>query len=233
MNPRLLAVVLLRMVLGSAILSCGDPPAADAGTTDAGGSADAGRRPPRDSGVAIVGEGLPCAVASTLQANCWSCHGSTPSTGAPYSLISRADLLTEIANTTRGARSVGRMRGQMGRVMPPSGAPVPEPAIAEFERWLSMGAPAEQCSGADAGACVTCAELLTNIATCVGFGAGGMPNLCNPNAPSVFICAAQQCASECSVAPPGQMPPPCDPANSATCTACLQSKCMAAVQSCQ
>lgn len=226
MHRRTLTLLATSLLFGCALLACGAP-------TD---GPDAGRRrPPRDSGVTVEGEGLPCSIAATLKDACWSCHGAEPTSSAPYSLVSRADLVTAIADTTRGARVVSRMRAQGGRLMPPGGPPVDEAAIAEIEAWISMGAPFTSCGAPDAGGCVPCSTLITNISTCVPLGMGGMmPNFCNPRSIDTFICAGQQCGRECGVALPGGIPPkPCNAAESAGCVACIQTKCAAQERACQ
>jgi uncharacterized membrane protein len=104
-------------------------------------------RPPRDSGDVIKGEGLSCEIAKTLETHCWGCHGEVPTAGAPYSLLSRSELLlTSIQGQTRAARSVTRMRAPMGQ-MPPAGRPrVPEADIGVLEAWIAAGTPEAQCA---------------------------------------------------------------------------------------
>src|SRR5262245_44295763 len=44
------------------------------------------------------GSGLPCEVSALLAANCQTCHGATPSNGAPISLVSFRDLTAHNSN---------------------------------------------------------------------------------------------------------------------------------------
>lgn len=197
----------------------------DTESTDTG----EGGRPPRDTNT-VEGEGLPCEILTTLKLNCWACHGLTPNSGAPFSLVSRDDLLTVSSDGgTRGERALARMRASE-KPMPPSGARVQEGEIQALEDWLNADAPAGVCEETG-GPCQTCAAFAENIAQCVQ--QTGAPNVCNEDsAPSFFICISQNCEGRCAVTSPGGEPPPCDVANEADCTACIAEFCTAVQEQC-
>jgi hypothetical protein len=177
-------------------------------------------RPPRDTGDVVVGEGLSCVLADTLEKNCWGCHGEIPSNGAPFALVSRTDLLTKTTQgATRAERSVARMRAT-SKPMPPTGARVPEQEIAILEAWMNAGSPAEMCTTT----CLKCADLLENFVSCAPMD-GTAPNVCNASGgQSYYICANQACATVCGIAAPGQPQPAC-PNQPDACRACLQTNC--------
>ncbi|MDP3155132.1 MAG: hypothetical protein Q8N23_20800 [Archangium sp.] len=100
-----------------------------------------------DAGVAPTGD-LPCEVAQVLAKHCLSCHGPTPGSGAPDSLVTRADLLEEsFRGGTLGARSVERMKDTQFPMPPAYAGPRATAAeIAAVERWVDAGQPAGTCS---------------------------------------------------------------------------------------
>jgi hypothetical protein len=115
------------------------------GCADGDEDEDDDGRPQRDDGEVVVGEGLSCEIAKTLETYCWSCHGQVPTASAPFSLLSRSELLLISAGQTRAVRAVTRMRAPRGR-MPPAGPGVPEAEIGGFEAWIAAGTPTEQCA---------------------------------------------------------------------------------------
>jgi hypothetical protein len=214
--PQASALLLLALVSG-----CGT----ETESTDTG----EGGRPPRDT-TTVEGEGLPCDILTTLKLNCWACHGLVPNSGAPFSLVSRDDLLTVSSDGgTRGERAIIRMRASE-KQMPPNGPRVQEGEIQALEDWLGADAPAGVCEDTG-GPCQTCAEFAGKIAQCVP--QTGMANVCNEElAPSLYICISQNCGGRCVVTPPGEEPLPCDPANEEDCQACIAESCATAQEQC-
>jgi hypothetical protein len=202
---------------------------------------DAGRdgRAPRDSGAGVEGEGLSCAVKTLLQTACWACHGARPANGAPFSLISRDEFMTNSLvepSKTRLARSIERMK-DTNKPMPPRGLPaLTAEQIKVFEEWQAQGTPLQSCTAQQGGKCKTCTDMANDYASCTP-QAGGMPILCNESAaPNFFICAAQQCNMECGLAmsPGGMAETPCNPANGEACRECLTlKKCREAYEACK
>ncbi len=107
----------------------------------------AANTPVPDAGVAPTGD-LPCDVAQVLAKHCLGCHGPTPGSGAPDSLVTRADLLEEsFRGGTLGARSVERMKDTQFPMPPAYAGPRATAAeIAAVERWVTAGQPAGTCS---------------------------------------------------------------------------------------
>jgi hypothetical protein len=119
------------------------------GTTGGGGDAGTG------SGAGGAGDGLPCEVQAVLVKYCASCHGTTPSGGAPRSLASYADLTRpDLTNNkiSEAEAAVQRMQNK-GSPMPPSSSPAPSAAeIAVIQTWVTSGYPKGSCgSGAIGG----------------------------------------------------------------------------------
>ena len=109
----------------------------DAGPTGGGGSSGG---PP--------GSGLPCDVNQILVANCQSCHGATPSGGAPMALLTYADLAAPgktAPSQTMAALSVSRITSA-NAPMPPSPPPLSAADIATFKNWVNAGMPMGSCN---------------------------------------------------------------------------------------
>lgn len=107
-------------------------------------------------------DGLPCDVANLLAAKCTNCHGASLSGGAPFSLISRADLVKDsptFAGQSIAARSLVRMKAASGP-MPPTAPFATAGELAAFEAWVNAGLPPGSCNMLpDAGpAVLTCAS---------------------------------------------------------------------------
>ncbi|MDD9940183.1 MAG: PQQ-binding-like beta-propeller repeat protein [Myxococcales bacterium] len=78
------------------------------------------------SGVAPAGS-LPCDVVAILDQYCVSCHGSTPTQGAPLSLVTADDFtVTRDDGMTVGARVLARVKDPI-RPMPPPPDPLVKP----------------------------------------------------------------------------------------------------------
>jgi len=119
--------------------SGGNGGSGQAGSGGAGGSA---------------GGGLPCDIQTFLVSTCQSCHGASPSGGAPRSLVTYADLTKQDpANTSMTEAQVALQRMQnTASPMPPSPASAATSAeIATLQNWINSGYPSGSCGG-DAGA---------------------------------------------------------------------------------
>jgi hypothetical protein len=184
-------------------------------------------RPPRDTQSSTLGDGLPCAVASTLESRCWGCHGNPPTSNAPFSLATIDDLKTPgLGGVSRAERAVIRMR-DTARPMPPQGPPT-EPEIVVIEQWIAAGMTEETCNPDN---CTTCDQLLTDIVACMPPMA--LPQFCDTtDGPTFYQCAIQNCGTECAIAIPGQTPPPCDVANGPSCRSCVEASCAMEITSC-
>jgi mono/diheme cytochrome c family protein len=147
----------------------GVDPGGPGGVGDAGGTGselDSGRSATDASTGADAGGGgggeqtsdLPCAVAALLATNCQSCHGATPTMGAPMSLVTHADLAAPSPSKpsiTVAASAMTRIAATDYSIMPPSpNAPLSSGDVATFDAWVSSGFPATGCTtgtGGDAG----------------------------------------------------------------------------------
>jgi cytochrome c553 len=101
-----------------------------------------------DAGSNVASTDLPCDVAQAL-ALCQSCHGATPSGGAPISLVSYADLTAQSAQypgQTEAERSVARMQGNPSPMPPPPSSAPPQTAIDALSAWIGAGYPAGSCN---------------------------------------------------------------------------------------
>ena len=112
-----------------------------------GGSTGAGGGVAIDGGVVLSSE-LPCAAYDVLSVHCWSCHGSTPSGGAPQSLATLAALQAASPGypaQSNGARCVARMQSSSSPMPPAPNATVPSADVAAFQSWVAAGMPAGSC----------------------------------------------------------------------------------------
>lgn len=75
-------------------------------------------------------------ISSIIQSACANCHGSTPTNGAPFSLIN----FTQVNQRASGI--LNRMSLQNGSpgAMPPSGR-LPQATIDLIEQWINDGKP--------------------------------------------------------------------------------------------
>lgn len=124
-------------------------------TKDGGGGGGSGGG---GGGDGVNGGGLPCDVAAILQKNCATCHGATPSFGAPNALVTYADLTKAASSGKMYEHVKDRVHATKG-VMPPSpSSPLSAAELATFDAWVAAGAPASDAacgpSGADAGPAV-------------------------------------------------------------------------------
>ncbi|HEX7597403.1 MAG TPA: hypothetical protein VF518_04255, partial [Polyangia bacterium] len=114
--------------------SGGNGGSSQVGSGGAGGIADAG----------TAGGSLPCDVQTVLVNRCESCHGTTPSGGAPRSLVTYSDLTRpDLANASMTEAQVALQRMQSTTSpMPPSPAAAATAAeIATLQNWVSNGYP--------------------------------------------------------------------------------------------
>jgi hypothetical protein len=93
--------------------------------------------------------GVPCDVVKALS-GCVSCHSSSPSGGAPMSLVSHADLMAPSAvdpAQTNAQRSVVRMMDTKSPMPPSPAAHATSADIAALTAWIAAGGPAGTCGG--------------------------------------------------------------------------------------
>jgi hypothetical protein len=123
------------------------PPGNNFASPDAGLTAD-------DAGNGLPAVGLPCEVETLLVNRCSSCHGPTPSGGAPMPLVTWGDLTrADLANPSLSvaAACLARMQDP-SRPMPPSPAPAPSSAeLMAFASWVTGGAQQGTCGGTPDG----------------------------------------------------------------------------------
>jgi cytochrome c553 len=109
----------------------------------------------------VAAGSLPCEVSQAL-ARCSSCHGATPSNGAPMPLVTLADLTAPAkSDPTRKVHELVALRVQdRARPMPPDPTQrLTDPMIAQLQAWSAGGAkPGAACtsmSGAAGSAAVS------------------------------------------------------------------------------
>lgn len=61
------------------------------------------------------GDGLPCEVSNLLAARCTSCHGTTLAGGAPFAIVTRADLLAAAARAVARRAAAAAVRRRRAR----------------------------------------------------------------------------------------------------------------------
>jgi len=103
-----------------------------------------------DSGTLPAGNGLPCEVTSLLT-KCQSCHGATPASGAPSSLVTYANLTAPSkTDGTKSEAAIALVRmASTASPMPPAGSARPSAAeIAAMQAWVNAGTPSTACGTA-------------------------------------------------------------------------------------
>jgi hypothetical protein len=121
------------------------------GTGGMGGPPGTGGSPGRDAG---AGAGLPCDVQSVMSTRCTTCHGSTPSQGAPMPLVTYADLTAPSRSNpslTNAQAAVARMQSSTSPMPPAPASRATSSEITTVQSWISAGYPAGSCGGADGG----------------------------------------------------------------------------------
>jgi hypothetical protein len=114
----------------------------DAGTSDAGADAKGPAGP----------SGLPCDVERVLKNNCQQCHAASPIAGAPFPLVSHADLLAPLGGGLRAVdRALARMALDADPMPPSPNARVSASDQAVLSAWVTAGAPrsSETCTNGD------------------------------------------------------------------------------------
>lgn len=91
----------------------------------------------------VVASGLPCDVASFLQAHCAECHSSTPRGGAKTTLTTREALLGSWEGRPLAEVALERMK-DTATPMPPGGL-LAESNFAAFAKWVDDGMPEGSC----------------------------------------------------------------------------------------
>jgi hypothetical protein len=91
---------------------------------------------------------MPCDSANLLSAYCWSCHGTTPSSDAPMSLVTMADLTApSIADPskTMAQQAIVRIQDPTSPMPPAPASAVPADQLAAFQAWVDGGMAAGTC----------------------------------------------------------------------------------------
>jgi Copper type II ascorbate-dependent monooxygenase, C-terminal domain len=122
----------------------------------AGGAASGG-----ELGGGVAAETPYCKVKAIVDKNCLGCHGATLAAGAPFRLVTYADLTA--AHPTRAGKKVfervgvrvhaDQSQAESLTVMPP-GRQLPAADIAIIDQWVAAGAPQgtnPTCAGAAGG----------------------------------------------------------------------------------
>src|SRR5207248_2505672 len=124
----------LALAVGAACAATPDPDGLEGATPDNGGSGVGPGGVSHDGGRAADGAplpssgpggddgtgGLPCEVSKILQKDCQTCHGATPSYGAPSALVTYADLTKTTAGGGKEYDAVKTRIHAAAGTMPPS-----------------------------------------------------------------------------------------------------------------
>lgn len=96
--------------------------------------------PSPDAGSSGDPTGVPCDVETVLNAQCLSCHGAAPASGAPTSLVSYADLTAPSKmDPSRSEVQVALARMIDGTMPPGGGASATD--IAKLQAWVDANTP--------------------------------------------------------------------------------------------
>lgn len=147
------------LVLVITLAACGGGSSAEAPSSGgastlpgSGSGSGSGTTGATGGGTGAQSRGLPCDVAEVLDASCTSCHGATPTFGAPMPLVTLADLQAP-APSDPGRKVyelVGERIHDAARPMPQRpNPPLDTKALAVLDGWIGAGAPAgsETCGG--------------------------------------------------------------------------------------
>jgi hypothetical protein len=102
-----------------------------------------------NGGVATASD-LPCDIDQILASSCRSCHGATPTAGAPMSLVTYANLSAPAKSDPSksvAALCVARITSTSAP-MPPTPPLLSAADIATFQSWVAAGLPQGSCSSA-------------------------------------------------------------------------------------
>lgn len=125
------------------------------GSGGTGGSTQAGSG--GTSGIVDAGVpngSLPCNIQTLMVNRCDSCHGTTPASGAPRSLVIYADLTKPDPvnlSMTEAQVALLRMQSTTSPMPPVPAAAATSAEIAVMQTWINGGYPSGSCGG-DAGA---------------------------------------------------------------------------------
>ncbi len=125
--------------------SCTNPPMTGTGGAAGGTGGAPGGGTGGAGGTAV---GLPCDVQTVFQTHCTICHATTPNSGAPMPLVTRANLVApSFANAaqTFAQRAVMRMQGNPSQMPPAPGTPPAATEIQTVNAWISAGYPGGTC----------------------------------------------------------------------------------------
>jgi hypothetical protein len=98
--------------------------------------------------------GLPCDIQALLVNRCESCHGSTPSGGAPRSLVTFANLTApDLSNPslTEAQVALQRMQSTTSPMPPSPASPATSSEISAMQTWINSGYPTGSCAAGGAG----------------------------------------------------------------------------------
>jgi Copper type II ascorbate-dependent monooxygenase, C-terminal domain len=110
-----------------------------------------------DDPVGDAAAGLPCDVQAVLSRHCWQCHDSSTKFGAPFSLVTQADLAAPVAargGKPRAALALARVQDDASPMPPAPNARLSAQEVETLQRWVDAGFAGadERCdSAADAG----------------------------------------------------------------------------------
>jgi len=93
--------------------------------------------------------GLPCDVEEVFRTRCTSCHGATPSAGAPNSLLTYDDLAAADPYDATKTNAQGSLARMKAGTMPPGGG-LSAAELSAVENWVNGGTPRGSC-GTDGG----------------------------------------------------------------------------------
>ena len=134
--------------------------------SSAGGAGGSNQGGSGGTGGSTSSSGLPCDVQTLLVNRCDSCHGTTPSNGAPRSLVTYANLTNlDPANPalTEAQVALQRMQSTTSPMPPVPASPATSAEIATLQDWINGSYPSGSCSG-DAG--VPPQDPLNALPTC-------------------------------------------------------------------
>jgi hypothetical protein len=121
------------------------------GTCSTGGSGAGGTG---SGGAGAVDRGLPCDVATLLKTRCDSCHGTTPTQGAPMSLVTYDDLVAPSASNpakTNAQVAVERMANAQSPMPPKKNGPATAAETAILQAWIDAKEPHGTCGSLGGG----------------------------------------------------------------------------------